>query len=155
MITLIAAHNLNNVIGVNGSIPWYLPEDLKRFKALTIGNTVLMGRRTFESIGAPLPDRRNIIVSRRPHTINGAEVFSSIPAALASCRHAEHLFIIGGGEIFVQTIPIADELKLTVVLSHEKGDVFFPEYGGLIGKEFRLVNEDVRKGFVFKDLIRM
>lgn len=155
MISLIAAHNLQRVIGKNGAIPWHLPEDLKRFKELTIGNTVLMGRRTFESIGKILPERRNIILSRRSASIESAEIFSSIRHALDSCAPNEHVFIIGGGEVFEQTLSIADELKLTVVNTREEGDVYFPEYESLIGKEFRLVVEEEREGFTYRDLARI
>ena len=155
MITLIAAHNLQRVIGKNGAVPWHLPEDLKRFKELTIGKTVLMGRRTFESIGVPLPERRNLVISRRLTSIDGAEVFSSIESALTSCLPNEELFIIGGGEIFAQTLPLADELKLTVVRSSEEGDVYFPEYTSLIGSQFRMVHEEEREGFSYQDFRRM
>ncbi len=155
MITLIAAHNLKQVIGKNGAIPWHLPEDVKRFKELTIGNTVLMGRRTFDSIGKILPERRNIILSRHSASIEGAEIFSSIRRALDSCEPNEHVFIIGGSEIFTQTLSIADELKLTVVNTREEGDVYFPEYESLIGKEFRLVVEEEREGFTYRDLVRI
>ncbi len=155
MITLIAAHNLLRVIGKNGAIPWHLPEDLKRFKELTIGKTVLMGRRTFESIGTPLPERRNLVISRHLTTLDSAEVYSSIDSALTSCLPNEELFIIGGGEIFAQTISLADEMKLTVVRSSEDGDVYFPDYTSLIGSEFRLIQEEVREGFSYQDYRRL
>jgi dihydrofolate reductase len=155
MISLIAAHNLKRVIGKDGAIPWHLPEDLKRFKELTIGNTVLMGRRTFDSVGKILPERRNIILSRRSASIEGAEIFSSIGHALDSCVPNEHIFVIGGGEVFKQILSIADELKLTVVNTREEGDVYFPEYESLIGKEFQLVYEEEREGFTYRDLVRI
>ncbi len=154
-IILIAVHNQKNVIGRNGAVPWHLPEDLKRFKALTTGHTVLMGRKTFESIGKPLPDRRNIIISHRTNRIEGIEIFSSIKDALSSCLSSENVFVIGGGEIFRQTLSIADELKMTVVDNVEDGDTYFPEYQHLIGKEFNLFSEEERERFVFRDFVRL
>lgn len=154
-IILLAIHNKKNVIGRNGAVPWHLPEDLKRFKALTTGHTVLMGRKTFESIGKPLPNRRNIIISHQTNRIEGIEIFSSIAEALSSCTSSEKVFVIGGGEIFRQTLSIADELKMTVVDNNEEGDTYFPEYQHLIGKDFTLFHEEEREQFVFRDFVRL
>ncbi|MFZ4621592.1 MAG: dihydrofolate reductase [Bacteroidota bacterium] len=149
-IILLAAHNRTLVIGRNGATPWHLPEDLKRFKALTLGHTVLMGRKTFESIGKPLSGRRNIVLSHQPFSNEGTEVFTSFADAFSSCAESENVFVIGGGEIFRQALPLADELDLTIVDNREEGDTFFPEYEHLIGKEFRLNSEEKRDGFMFR-----
>lgn len=153
-VVLIAAHNRTLVIGRNGAVPWHLPEDLRRFKALTTGHTILMGRRTYDSIGRTLPGRRNIIISRQQLLLPDAEIFPGIPEALSSCTSDEILYVIGGGEIFRQMLAMADEMKLTVVENTEQGDTTFPEYDHLIGPVFRLTAEEKREGFTFKDYRR-
>lgn len=129
MITLIAALDLNGGIGSQNAIPWRTPEDLKRFKALTIGHPIIMGRRTFESIGHPLPDRENIVVSRRTAALNGCHSVPTLETAfiLAKQMSADgQIFVIGGGEIFAQTLAAADQLLLTVVRWTYTCDTRFP-----------------------------
>lgn len=127
-ISLIAAVARNRAIGLDNKLLWRLPEDLKRFKALTLGYPILMGRKTFESLGRPLPGRRNVVVSRnRECRFEGAEVFASLEAALAACAGAEKIFVIGGAEIYQQTLALADVLDLTEVDDAPVGDAFFPE----------------------------
>jgi dihydrofolate reductase len=126
-VTLIAALADNGVIGREGALPWHLPDDLKRFKSLTLGKPVLMGRRTFESIGRPLPERRNLVLSR--HTLGpaaGVEFVTSLDAAYALARDAPELCVIGGAALFAQALSAATRLQLTWVHGQIAGDVYFP-----------------------------
>lgn len=135
-IFLIAAVARNHAIGLDNKLLWRLPEDLKRFKALTLGHPILMGRKTFESLGRPLPGRRNVVVSRNPDCrFEGAEVFSSLEAAIVACSGAEKLFVIGGAEIYRQAMVLADVLDLTEVDDAPVGDAFFPEVDRLQWQE--------------------
>lgn len=121
----------NRVIGAEGDLPWYLPKDLKRFKEKTIGHPVIMGRKTFNSLGGkPLKNRTNIILTRRKDfKVEGAKVVSSIDDAIeiASETDPNEIFIIGGGEIYKATLSITDKIYLTIVHSSFEGDTFFPE----------------------------
>lgn len=128
MIAIIVAVAQNGVIGVANALPWRLPDDLKRFKALSLGKPVVMGRRTFDSIGRPLPGRTNIVVSRQPGlAIDGAIVTGSFDDALAAAGAAPEIVVIGGAEIFRQALPRTDTIHLTRVHARVDGDVFFPE----------------------------
>ncbi len=148
-LIIIAALNKKRVIGNNGKLPWHISEDLKRFKRLTIGHAVLMGRKTFESMGKPLPDRRNVVLSSKK--IPGVETYSTIAAALAALKNQEKVFIIGGGKIFDEFLDMADELHLTLVDIEVDGDTFFPSYEHLIGTRFMLFSEEKHEGFTFRD----
>ena len=152
-IAIIAAIAANRVIGADGKLPWHISDDLKRFKRLTIGHTVLMGRRTFESLGKPLPNRRNIVLSSRP--IPDVECYATIDAALAAIASDERVFIIGGGEIYRQFLTLADELYLTLVDLSPAGETLFPEYTLIVKNQFRLIQRDPHPGFVFEDYIRV
>ena len=129
-VSIIAAIDQHMAIGFQNKLLFWLPNDLKRFKALTTGNTIIMGRKTFESLpkGA-LPNRRNVVLSSNPATeCPGAEVFPSLEAALQSCKEEEHVYIIGGVSIYRQALPFADELCLTEIDSTApEADVYFPE----------------------------
>ena len=126
---LVAALARNGVIGRGGSLPWQLPDDLKRFKALTIGKPILMGRRTCESIGRALPGRRNLVLTRQATVaVPGVETVATIDEALARCAGADEVCVIGGGEIYRATLPVADVLELTCVQAVVDGDVLFPAY---------------------------
>lgn len=128
-IILIAAVAKNRAIGLDNKLLWRLPEDLKRFKVLTMGCPILMGRKTFESLGRPLPGRRNLVLSRRPDCqLDGAEMYSSLEAAGAACAEVEKLFVIGGAEVYAQALALADVLELTEVDDAPLGDAFFPEF---------------------------
>src|SRR5262245_57602066 len=106
----------NRVIGANGAIPWHLPDELKLFKSLTMGHHIVMGRKTWDSIGKLLPGRTTVIVSRRPgFAVAGAIVARSLEAALAACAADEEIFVIGGAELFRSALPVAHRLYLTVV----------------------------------------
>lgn len=126
MIALIAAMGHNRVIGANGSMPWHLPADLKHFRRLTRGHAVVMGRKTYESIGKPLKGRTNIILSRKADlTIEGCHVAHSVSEAMA---FAQDLFVVGGAELYREFLPHADVLYLTRVDGAFEGDTFFPEF---------------------------
>ena len=131
MITLVAAVAENGVIGRDGSMPWRLSSDLKRFKADTFGRPVIMGRRTFQSIGKPLPGRRNIVVTRDAGwNQEGTERAGSLEEALTLASkggQVEEICVIGGGEIYRATMAIADRLRITHVLAEIEGDTWFPE----------------------------
>ena len=127
MVNIIAAISNNMAIGKDNTLLWKLPEDLRRFKELTLGHSIIMGRKTFESIGRALPDRRNIVVSRTEYSATGVDVFESIEAAISSCEG--EVFIIGGSEIYKQTISLVDVMYLTHVDVFIEGDTYFPEFG--------------------------
>jgi dihydrofolate reductase len=126
---LIAAVASNGVIGAAGRLPWHLPEDLKHFKALTSGHPVIMGRRTWESLGKALPGRENIVVTRNPdYEAPGGSIASSLAAALALCADAPDAFVIGGGELYTEALECADVLLLTEIQRAFEGDARFPEF---------------------------
>ncbi|HEV7431748.1 MAG TPA: dihydrofolate reductase [Steroidobacteraceae bacterium] len=127
-LTIIAALADNNVIGRAGTLPWHLPDDLRRFKSLTMGRPILMGRRTFESIGRALPGRRNLVLTRSAQPFPpGVEPVASLRLALEECAKDSELCVIGGADIYRQTLPRADRLELTRVHAVVDGDVAFPE----------------------------
>lgn len=126
-IALIVAMASNRAIGLGGQMPWHLSADLKKFKQITMGSPILMGRKTYESIGRPLPGRTNIVISRNPsYKQPGCLVFNDLDKALASCADAEQAFIIGGADLYQSTLPIADTIYLTQIHSEFPGDTFFP-----------------------------
>lgn len=130
MITIIAAVARNNAIGNQNKLLYWLPNDLKRFKALTTGHTIIMGRKTFDSLpkGA-LPNRRNVVVSRSLTSLPGCEVYPSLTEALSNTSPNEDVYIIGGATIYEQALPLADRLCLTEINDTPKeADVFFPDY---------------------------
>jgi dihydrofolate reductase len=128
MIKIIVAMSKNRVIGNNNELIWKLSSDLKRFKELTTGHSVVMGRKTYESIGKPLPNRRNIIITRNlEYKVDGCEIVSSLEEALLLTNN--DCFIIGGGEIYNQSIELADRIYLTLVHKEFEGDTTFPELG--------------------------
>lgn len=129
-ISMIVAMDKNNVIGSDNQMPWHLPDDLKFFKATTLGKPVVMGRKTFESIGSkPLPGRRNVIISREPnYQAAGAELFNSIEAALQALADEPEVMIMGGGQLYSQLLSQANKLYLTQVDTQVKGDTVFPKW---------------------------
>lgn len=138
IISIIAAVDRHMAIGFENKLLFWLPNDLKRFKALTTGNTIIMGRKTFESLpkGA-LPNRRNMVLSSNPSAdCPGAEVFPSLEAALGSCKESEKVYIIGGASVYRQALPLADELCLTEIdATAEQADAFFPEVAPAVWRE--------------------
>jgi len=128
-ICLIAALASNRIIGRDNALPWRLPADLKRFKALTTGHAVLMGRKTHESIGKPLPGRRNLVLSRNPsYRAPGCEVVHSLDAAVAACHGTQVIFIIGGAELYREALPRAQRLEFTEIHAEFEGDAVFPQF---------------------------
>lgn len=128
LISLIVAKSQNNVIGNKGKLPWHFPEDLKFFKQVTMGRPILMGRTTWESIGRPLPGRRNIVLTRDPNYVaEGAEVVHSFEEALELEDYPEGLFVIGGSKLYASSLPYVDIAWITEIMHDFEGDSFFPE----------------------------
>lgn len=136
-LSLIAAVAANGVIGSDNALPWRLPEDLKRFKALTLGHPVIMGRRTHESIGRPLPGRRNIVISRNAaFAAEGCETAASLESAIAACAGtADEIFVIGGAQIYAKALPLAERLYLTEIRAEFPGDASFPAFDRDVWRE--------------------
>jgi dihydrofolate reductase len=157
IISAIAAVAKNRVIGKENDIPWYLPEDLKYFKRTTLNHHVIMGRKSYESVGRPLPKRTNIVVTRDPYFIStGIIVTHSIPEALSiAYKNGEkEVFILGGGNIYAQSIDLWDKLYLTEVDASPEGDVYFPEVDfsqwKLISSDKHLPDEKNPFAYVFQ-----
>lgn len=129
LLSLIVAMDRNRLIGRNNALPWHLPADLKHFKSVTMGKPVLMGRKTFESIGKPLPGRRNIVISRNTDfDAPGCEVYTSLDKALAVLGAVDEAVIIGGMGIYTLVMPRVQKMYLTIIDAEFKGDAWFPEY---------------------------
>ncbi|MBI3027215.1 type 3 dihydrofolate reductase [Candidatus Woesearchaeota archaeon] len=138
IISLIAAMGKNNVIGKDNSLPWKLPADMKRFKELTTGKPVIMGRKTFESIGKPLPNRKNIVITRdKDYRAKGCIVVHSADSALKAATKAEEVMVIGGEQIFKEFLPKANKMYLTFIYKDFDGDAYFPEYDKSEWKEIK------------------
>ncbi|MFC7687183.1 dihydrofolate reductase [Ureibacillus sp. GCM10028918] len=130
MISLIVAHDKNRVIGHENKMPWHLPGELQYFKEQTMGKPMIMGRKTFDSIGRPLPGRRNIVITRNEsYRVEGIEVAASLEEALKLAGNEEEVMIIGGEQIFKMSMPIADRLYITHIEHDFEGDTYFPTYG--------------------------
>lgn len=144
----------NRVIGKDGALPWRLPEDLKRFKALTMGHHIVMGRKTWESLGRPLPGRHHVIVSRSPgYAVPGATVARSIDAAITACGDDDEIFVIGGGEIYALALPAADRILLTEIEQEFEGDTWFPALPpGEWRESERLLGQDAATGLAYSFL---
>ncbi len=151
-LAIIAAIGRNRVIGHHGTLPWHIPQDLKRFKQLTIGHCVLMGRRTFESLGKPLPRRRNVVITSR--TLPGVETYHSVNSALQALADEEKVFVIGGARLFARFLRDADDLYLTFVHREAEGDTFFPEYEDVVRHHFTESRREEHEGFTFVDYHR-
>ncbi|MBI3566256.1 MAG: dihydrofolate reductase [Elusimicrobia bacterium] len=157
MISLVVAMARNRVIGAAGKLPWHLPEDLKRFKAVTTGHPIVMGRKTFDSIGRPLPGRTNVVVTRDASRVfPGCVVASSLDDALAKASApgvpgSEEVCVIGGGEIYRQALPRAGRIYLTRIDREVAGDAFFPEFDEAA---FEVVSREARtEPFPFEFLV--
>jgi dihydrofolate reductase len=128
-VYLVAAVAANGIIGAGGKLPWHIPEELKHFKRLTLGHPVIMGRRTWESLKAPLPQRENIVVTRTPgYEAQGAAVANSLGAALAMCTGEPVAFVIGGTQLFEEAMPIAAGMVITEIKRDYAGDTWFPKW---------------------------
>jgi dihydrofolate reductase len=159
MITLIAAVAENNALGKDNQLLWHLPDDFKRFKGLTTGHYIIMGRKTFESFPKPLPNRTHVIISRQKnYQPEGCIVVDSLDKAIAVCPKDQETFIIGGGEIYNQSIEIADKLDITKVHQSFEADTFFPEIDlnkwKLFSVEFHPKDEKHQFDFTFKTYLR-
>lgn len=141
LIAMVAAMAANRVIGLDNQMPWHLPADLKHFKAVTLGKPVIMGRKTFESIGRPLPGRRNIVISRQVAPQGSAvEWVNSVEQALALLANVPEVMIIGGAEIYRQCLPLATRLYLTEIDLETAGDAWFPDYRAVAN--WQIVSEE-------------
>lgn len=127
IVSIVVAISENNAIGKNNKLLWHLPNDLKHFKEITTGHTVIMGRKTYESVGKPLPNRRNIILTQQSITIPGCEVVNSLDDAIELCVGEPEIFIVGGAEIYRQSMHLTDRIYLTIVHKEFDGDTYFPE----------------------------
>lgn len=157
-ITLIAALSRNRAIGFENRLIYHIREDMRRFKSLTTGNTVLMGRRTFESLpkGA-LPNRRNIVLSHTQAAFEGCDTYPSLEEALRHCADDEQVFVIGGASIYEQTLPLANQLCLTEIDDvTERADAFFPPFEGWkpVAEERHEADETHPHAFAFVDYVR-
>lgn len=149
-IYLVAAVARNGIIGANGGLPWNLPEDLKHFKNLTLGQPVIMGRRTWDSLGKALPGRENIVLSRSANRdIPGASVAVSLEAAIALCAGEPLAFVIGGAEIYAAALPLASGLVLTEIHRDYEGDARFPEWDRQRWRESQREAHTARSGVRF------
>jgi dihydrofolate reductase len=126
-ITIVVAIASNYAIGKDNQLLWHLPKDLRHFKDITAGGTVIMGRKTYDSVGRPLPKRRNIVITRQDIQIEGCEVVNSLDAAIALCKDEQEVFIVGGAEIYRQAMHITNRIYLTIVHHSFDADTFFPE----------------------------
>ena len=155
MINIIAAVAQNNAIGYQNKLLYWLPNDLKRFKQLTTGHTIIMGRKTFDSLpkGA-LPNRRNVVISRSVQSLPGCEVYTSLDEALSHCEADEDIYIIGGASIYEQALPIAQRLCLTEIAdTPAQADVFFPNYSSWheVWREDHSIDEKHPQRYSFVD----
>lgn len=140
MLSIIAAVSQNNVIGKDNKLIWHLPADMQFFKQTTMGHTLIMGRKTFESFGKPLPGRKSIVVTRQKDwNFNGVTAVNSLQAAIDTAPKNEEVFIIGGSEVYKQAMPLCNKMYLTVIHHDFKGDAFFPEVDF---SEWKLVKDD-------------
>jgi len=136
IVSVIAAMARNRVIGIDNTLPWRLSEDLKHFKALTMGHHIIMGRKTYESIGKPLPGRTTVIVTRDlAYRVEGCLTAHSLDAAIAACAGDAEVFFVGGAELYAQVLPRADRLYLTEIQADYAGDAHFPEFDRVLWRE--------------------
>lgn len=160
IVIVAALAETNRVIGIERDLPWHIPEDLRRFKKMTTGFPLLMGRKTFESLlhqfGGPLPDRRNLVLTRRREfgPYEGVEVYGSIETAMESTLDSDRIFVGGGGKIYEQFLELADRLELTIVEGDFHGDTYFPPYRHLVGTLFELTCVENRDGYRFETYVR-
>ena len=159
IVSLVVAMAENRVIGRAGGLPWRLPDDLKHFKRLTLDHTVIMGRRTFDEVGRPLANRRNVVISRNAdfHPA-GVTVVPSLDEALALAATEKEVFVVGGGEIYRQALPRADRLYITLIHATVEGDTTFPAIDqsawALESEQFHPADDRHEYGFTIKELRR-
>lgn len=147
LVSLIAAVDKNNIIGHDKDIPWSIPGEQKRFKDLTLGRTIIMGRKTYESIGKPLPGRTTIIVSRNQQIQSElCTTVTSLEEALQIARNEEEVFVAGGGQLYAEALPYADKIYLTIIDHEFEGNIYFPE---LDWKQYNVTYEQRVEGSAF------
>ncbi len=159
-ISIIVAASTNNVIGCDGKLPWHLPEDLKRFKQLTSGKPIIMGRITYQSIGSPLSDRKNIVLSTHHELkIDGCEVVTTLDAAIRIAGNVEEIMVIGGSRVYLQVLPMTERIYMTRVNAIVDGDTYFPEINDIewqiVDHEDFSASESRQFGFSFITLDRV
>ncbi len=159
MITLIAAAAENNALGKDNDLLWHLPNDFKRFKEITSGHHIIMGRKTFESFPKPLPNRTHIIITRqKEYLVENCIVVHSLEEAIAIAPKNEEVFIIGGAQIYEQSIPLADKIDLTRVHTSLDADAFFPEFNvsewNLVFSEKHFKDEKHQYDFTFETYLK-
>jgi dihydrofolate reductase len=159
MIILIAAAAENNALGKDNALPWHLPDDFKRFKALTSGHYIILGRKTYESLKNPLPNRTHVIITRqKDYKVEGCIIVSDIKKAIEACPKNQDNYVIGGGEIYKQSIDLADKIELTRVHDNFDADVFFPEIDlnkwELIKDEYHPKDEKHKYDFTYQTFIK-
>ncbi len=160
MISLIVAVSANHVIGTRGELPWRLPDDLGRFKEITMGKPIVMGRKTWDSIGRPLPGRQNIVITRQKgFEAEGCEVVGSVAEAMTAAGNAAEVMVIGGSQVYALFMPVADVLYLTRVHAEVDGDAFFPVIHAadwlLIDEEHRAADDRNEHAFSFQRFERV
>lgn len=158
-ISIIVAISENNAIGKNNQLLWHLPADLKHFKEITSGNTIIMGRKTYDSIGRPLPNRRNIVITRQADLkLDGIETVNSLQEAVSLCATEKEVFIIGGAEIYKNSLALTNKIYLTTVHQTYEADAFFPELKVddwiTTHQEYRLADEKNNVAYTFSTLER-
>jgi dihydrofolate reductase len=160
VVIIAAVAERNRVIGDGLQLPWHIPEDLKRFKRLTRGHPMIMGRKTFESIlvqfGRPLPERRHLVLTSNPESVThpAAECFTSYEQALQAVSDEEIVFVAGGATVYAATVDKVDRLELTIVEGEFEGDAFFPPWKQLVGPVYRLVSEEKHDGFRYETYVK-
>lgn len=149
-LSIIVAMARNRVIGVHNTLPWHLPEDLKRFRALTMGHHIVMGRKTYESLGRLLPGRTTVIVTRNPnYVVEGALTANSLKQAIKMCGNDDEVFLIGGAELYQDALKVANKLYVTEIELVVEGDAFFPEIDLNIWKTTTRETHQSENGLVF------
>lgn len=158
-LSIVVAISENNAIGKDNQLLWHLPADLKHFKEITSGHTIIMGRKTYESIGRPLPNRRNVVITRQPDLqIENIEVVNSLQEAISLCENEDEVFIIGGAEIYKHAISLTDRIHLTTVHQEYEADAFFPKLNAdewlEINQEYHAADEKNSVAYTFSTLER-
>lgn len=159
-LSIVVAISENNAIGKNNQLLWHLPADLKHFKAITSGHPIIMGRKTYDSIGRPLPNRRNIVITRQTDlTIPNVELVNSLQEAIALCEKENEVFVIGGAEIYKQALSLTNRIYLTIVHQNYEADVFFPELNESewkeVAKDYHQADEKNNVAYTFSTLERL
>lgn len=159
-LTLVVAISENNAIGKDNQLLWYLPADLKHFKEITSGNTIIMGRKTYDSIGRPLPNRRNIVITRQNNlSIDNVEVVGSLEEAILQCKNEHEIFVIGGAEIYKQALKHTNRIYLTTIHQNYDADAYFPELKENewieVSKEYHNADEKNNVAYTFSTLERI